>query len=737
MSNSSFSGSSILILLFLLLGQLNDVFSQQKELTLEDAILKQYSKFYPERLWKLQWIPETETYSFIERRGNSQTLVVHDVAKDVSRDLFTTEELSTLLKSETPIRVFPIISWLNANSFRFSIGSKYYRVNIAESKAEIKFTLPEKASEITFNDDFSACAFVLDHNLYYLMENGTQIQVTSDGKPGILYGQAVHRSEFGITKGLFWAPDDQKLAFYRMDETMVEDYPLVDISSQPASLRNIKYPMAGRASHHVTLGIFDPQKSTTIYMKTGEPKEQYLTSVTWSPKSDEVYIGLLNRDQNQLKLNSYSASTGILSTTLFEEADNEYVEPEHQLWFIPSDDNKFIWMSEREGFNHLYIYDTEGNLLRPLTTGNWEVEKILGFDDTENYLLIRGTGETTQEFDKRDNTKNATQRFTYLLDYELGGTTILDERLGTHSALLSSNGKYIIENFTSIDTPLETILWSSIGKRIKTLHEAKNPLDEYAVSKPKILSIENGNSDLLYSRIIKPSSFDPSKKYPLLIYLYGGPHAQLVTNRFLAGAPLWMYWMAEQGYIIATIDNRGSANRGIEFEQSTFRQLGAVEMDDQKKFVEYLSDLPYVDNERMGIHGWSFGGFMTINMMLTFPGLFKVGAAGGPVCDWSMYEVMYTERYMDTPQTNEQGYKNANLVDRAKYLEDDLLVIHGTMDNVVVWQHSQSFVESCVDNEVQLDYFIYPGHEHNVRGKDRLHLMKKILYYIDDRIGEP
>ena len=346
---------SILVLLFLLSGQINYVFGQKKELTLEDAVLKQYSKFHPERLWMLQWIPNTDSYSFIKMEGKSQTLVVHNVENEESKDLFSLEQLSELIKPEIPLRVLPQISWINANSFSASIDNEYYKINITEPKAELKFSIPQEASEITFNNDFSACAFVLDHNLYYLMENGTQIQITSDGKPGIVYGQAVHRSEFGIQSGLFWAPNNNKLAFYRMDETMVEDYPLVDISTQPASLQSIKYPMSGRTSHHVTLGVFDPQKSTTVYMKTGEPKDKYLTSITWSPKSDEVYIGLLNRDQNQLQLNRYKASTGSLSKTLFEEADNEYVEPEHQLWFIPDNNDQFIWMSEREGFNHLPV----------------------------------------------------------------------------------------------------------------------------------------------------------------------------------------------------------------------------------------------------------------------------------------------------------------------------------------------------------------------------------------------
>ncbi len=713
------------------------LFSQTKELTLSDAVLKQYTELYPDRLSHLEWIPETSTYCFVREEDGEAKLMAHDFNAGEYTEIVSLPQLSAWLGVDYTLKRFPRINWVSVHNFWFSIKNEYFEVNTEKAAARRTFTLPEEAEEITFNADFSACAFVMDHNVYYLLENGTQIQITSDGKPGIVYGQAVHRSEFGIHHGLFWAPDNKKLAFYRMDETMVDDYPLVDISEQPAALRSIKYPMAGRTSHEVTLGVFDPQKSKTIYMNTGEPKEQYLTSVTWSPGSDEMYIALLNRDQNQLKLNRYNASTGALVKTLFEEADNEYVEPEHSLWFIPFNDRQFIWMSEREGFNHLYLYDVDGNLIRPLTFGKWEVEEIIGFDDTQNYLFVEGSGETTIAFDKRDDSKNATQRYTYLVDFEFSETKILDDRKGTHSAMLSHNGDYLIEHLTSIDTPFQTTLWKSIGKKIEVIHDAENPLSDYAISTSEIFSIENGNSDLLYARTIKPTDFDSTKKYPVLLYLYGGPHAQLVTDRFLGGAPLWMYWMAEQGYIVATIDSRGSDNRGIEFEQATFRNLGTVEMDDQKRFVEYLSALPYVDKDRMAIHGWSYGGFMTINMMLTFPGLFKVGVAGGPVCDWSLYEAMYTERYMDTPEMNPQGYKNANLIDRASGLEDDLLLIHGTMDDVVLWQHSQAFVKSCIDNGTQLDYFIYPGHEHNVQGKDRLHLMTKVLNYIDERVGEP
>ncbi len=321
-----------------------------------------------------------------------------------------------------------------------------------------------------------------------------------------------------------------------------------------------------------------------------------------------------------------------------------------------------------------------------------------------------------------------------MIDYELGGKTIIDSTLGTHSASLNDGGKFLLERFSSIETPAEINIYETNGKKLVAFCSAKDPLDSFNIAKPEIFTLKNARTTL-YGRLIKPSHFDASKKYPVLIYVYGGPHAQLIRDTYLGGASLWMYHFAEQGYIVATLDNRGSANRGLDFEQSTFRKLGVEEMHDQKLLIDYLKSQSYVDGDNMAVHGWSYGGFMTTNMLLTFPGIFKAGVAGGPVCDWSMYEVMYTERYMDTPEANPDGFATANLVERAQYLEDDLLVIHGTADDVVVWQHSQAFLKSCIDQGIQLDYFVYPGHPHNVRGKDRVHLMTKVLNYVTERIG--
>ena len=708
---------------------------QTKELTLQDAVLNRFSSFYPERMNQLQWVTGTSTLSFVEELKGVQTLMLRPAASKPKATLSLTT-LNEWIGEDASLGSFPRVSWVNASNFQLQHHRNVYSVDLKKKTAKKVFTLPEEAEEIAFNPDRSMCAYVKEHNIYVLTKAG-EVRVTDDGAPGLVYGKAVHRNEFGINKGLFWSNDGKKLAFYRMDERMVETYPLVEISTQPATVREIKYPMAGRTSHHVTLGSFDLATKKTVYMNTGTPEDQYLCSVTWSPDASALYIALLNRDQNHLALNRYTAATGAFEKTLLEESDPAYVEPERPLWFMPNDPTKFIWMSERDHYQHMYLYNTDGERQKILSGGLWEVHEILGLDATGKFIYVRGTGEPMITSRNYDDERNALQRYTYAIDLERGSINFIDARKGTHMGSLSDDGKYILEHFTSIDTPWETAIYSAQGNPIETIHEAKDPLEGYALSKPEIGHISGGNAERLYTRLIKPHDFDADKKYPLLIYLYGGPHAQMITDSYLAGAPMWMYWMAEQGYIVATVDNRGSANRGIDFEQATFRNLGKEEMIDQKKFLDYLVTLPYVDASRMAIHGWSFGGFMTINMMLNYPAYFKAGVAGGPVCDWSMYEVMYTERYMDTPEANPEGYAAANLVQHADQLKNDLLVIHGTVDDVVLWQHSQAFVKACVDNEVQLDYFLYPGHPHNVRGKDRYHLMEKVLRYIDERIGDP
>jgi dipeptidyl-peptidase-4 len=305
---------------------------------------------------------------------------------------------------------------------------------------------------------------------------------------------------------------------------------------------------------------------------------------------------------------------------------------------------------------------------------------------------------------------------------------------GYHHISLSSSGKYFIDDFSSLDTPHRIRIFSMNGKPILELLDAPNPLENRKIGKTELVDIKAADGTTLHARIITPSNLDPSKKYPVVVYVYNGPHVQLVTNSWLGGAPLWMHSMCEEGYIIWTLDGRGSDMRGLEFEQAIFRDLGTLEIQDQMAGVAYLRSLPYVDQERMGVHGWSYGGFMTTGLMLREPGTFKAGVAGGPVIDWKYYEVMYTERYMDTPQENPEGYAKSDLKKYVKNLKGDLLMIHGSSDDVVVLQHNMTFLKQCIDEGVQVDFFVYPGHAHNVRGKDRVHLMTKVIGYFMDKL---
>jgi dipeptidyl-peptidase-4 len=558
-------------------------------------------------------------------------------------------------------------------------------------------------------------AYTAANNLFAIDETGSEHTITNDAASShIVNGQSVHRNEFGINGGIFIAPDKQKIAFYRMDESMVADYPIIDWSSTPAKNENIKYPMSGKKSHEVTLGIYNLTTRQTVFLT---PADQYLTCVTWSPDAKYIFIAVLNREQNHMKLNQYDAVNGAFIKTLFEETNEKYVEPQHELAFLPGSNNEFIWLSQRDGFQHMYLYNTNGKLLKQLSAGAWIVNGIEHISG--NDIIITASKE------------NAKEKHIYAVNAKSGAIKRLDSAPGVHTTVVSNNGKYLLDVYSNATTPRVAQILNNTGKEVSRLLTAKDPLADYARPRVEEVTIAAEDGTPLYGKIIYPVGFDANKKYPVVYYLYNGPHVQLVQNTYPASGNLWYELLAQKGYVVFTMDGRGSSNRGLKFEQAIFRQLGTVEINDHMKGVDYLKSLSFVDEKRMGLHGWSYGGFMTTSIMLRKPGVFKAAVAGGPVIDWSLYEIMYTERYMDSPQENPKGYAENNLLHRVKDLKGKLLMIHGAQDDVVVWQHSVNFVKACVDNGVQIDYFMYPGHPHNVQGKDRVHLMQKITDYFD------
>ncbi len=698
------------------------IIAQDKLLTIQDAVLKGRTTLAPKRLQSLGFIPSHNQFSYVD----NNIVFIGDKKNGNTVPLITLQDLNTKLKASSKDTLAAIggLTWKNLSQFYFS-NKKVELMYDIDKKAVLETDRKAEPSNLDAyqKEPFtSAYSYCKDNNLY-VVKDGKESQVTTDGSYEIVYtGKNVHQNEFGIDGKNFWSPKGNFLAYYRMDQSPVTDYPIIDWTTRPAKNENIKYPMAGNKSHHVTLGIYDVKTNKTIFVKTEGDKEQYLTNIAWSPDEKHIYIAILSRTQNDMKLNEYDAATGNYVRTLFEEHDDKYTEPLHPMLFLKNNPSQFIWQSRKDGYTHLYLYNINGTLIKQLTKGNWEIKAENGFDEKGERLFFHANDQSpvNQDF--------------YSVNLKSGEVKRLTYSNGFHTCVLDEKGNYFIDNFTNSTTPREYNIINTSTKKAINIFKAENPIKEYKTGSWNLFTIKNNEGTDLHCRLFKPVNFDSTKKYPVLVYLYNGPHSQMVTNTWMAGGELWYQYMAEKGFMVFTLDGRGTSYRGKAFEQATHRQLGTKEMEDQLKGVDYLKSLPYVDASRIGVHGWSFGGFMTTTLMTRSPETFKVGAAGGPVIDWTYYEIMYTERYMDSPQDNKEGYEKNNLLNYVDKLKGKLLMIHGAQDPVVVWQHSVLYQKKAVDKGIQLDYYLYPGHEHNVLGKDRAHLMEKITNYFIDNL---
>ena len=729
---------------------------EKKAFTLEDVIPggSNYFNLVPENIPGLGW------WGDICIQAGVDEVKTIDVKNGKEKILFTLNEVNETIKNgDKPYKLThelkPLHSlmavqlpWADKTIALFRQSNYMMWYDFAEKKIIKLAYLNDKAANFDFCKENGLMAYTVGSNLHVAEQGDFDKQVSpclaagkEEGETGILYGQSVHRNEFGIMKGTFWSPKGTYLAFYRMDQSMVTDYPQVNTSTRIATPEPDKYPMTGMTSHKVTVGVYNVKTGKTVYLQAGDPTDRYFTNISWAPNEQHIYVIELNRDQNHSQLVRYNAVSGAKEAVVYEEKHPKYVEPQHPLTFLPWDDSKFIYWSQRSGFQHLYLMDTQKKTypekekgedgettiheylqVTPLTQGDWLVQEILGFNAAKKEIIIGSTEVSPL------------QTNIYTLNVKTGKRTLIGKQDGTHQASLSANGTYLIDKFTSFSVPREISILPTSGKKGVNLLTATDPMyEQYNMPEITIGTIKaaDGVTDLYY-RLIKPVDFDPNKKYPAIIYVYGGPHAQLIHNNRFYDARGWDLYMAQKGYVMLTVDSRGSDNRGLKFENVTFRHLGVEEMKDQVKGAEFLQSLPYVNPEKIGVHGWSFGGFMTTNLMLTYPDLFKVGVAGGPVIDWKYYEVMYGERYMDTPQTNPEGYKGSDLKQKAGNLKGRLQIIIGGTDPVCVPQHSYTFLRACIEAGTHPDYFIYPEDGHNMIGRDRVHLHEHITRYFDD-----
>ncbi|MDI1255405.1 MAG: DPP IV N-terminal domain-containing protein [Flavobacterium sp.] len=688
-------------------------FGQNKKISLEDAVMQQQRLFRADKMLGFQWIPDTNKYVYLAENGKK--LMTANSTDSKPNELVTLADLNKTLGAD--FKNFAGMQWKNATTFILASGNKYYEYNFNTKTGKLIGELTENAENGAFDDNFENIAYTEKNNLFILNKNGQKVAVTNETDEDIVSGQFFARNEFGITSGIFWSPNTSFLAFYQKDQREVADYPILDINETPGKLQNIKYPMIGQKSEKPKVGIYNLASGKTVFIAPKGNSDDYLTNLSWSPDEKFVIIAELNRGQNDMHLNVYDANSGAFVRTLLEEKSDNWVEPEHAAFFPSKKSNNFVWISETDGFNNLYYYSIDGKLIKKLTQNKFIARDILGANAAGTEIYFSATGA------------NPTNMLAYKVDLK-GKQTLITKEEGVHLTAFSTDGNWFFDEYSNHTIPSKSLLYDKNGKAT-TLLQSINKYDGYTIGTSEIKTIKSadGTTDL-YTRLIKPSNFDASKKYPVLVYVYGGPHAQLITNSYLDGANLWMYWMAEQGYLVFTVDGRGSDNRGVAFESVIHGKLGVNEIDDQMKGVDYLKSLPYVDGDRLAIHGWSFGGFMTTSIMLRKPDVFKVGVAGGPVTDWKYYEVMYGERYMDTPAENQKGFDEASTLNYVNNLKGKLLLIHGTSDDVVVMQNNFSLIKKFVEAGKQVDFFAYPMHKHNVIGKDRVHLMTKVLNYV-------
>lgn len=671
-----------------------------------------YAAFWGDRLLELDVEDVKRLTDAKGRKAYPETLMGID-AVNAAIDTAQVGKVYSLLSASFPYADRPL-ALLATKKARFLYNWETGKAEWMQEKAE-----GEQAAD--FNAASRATAYVKNWNLYVRTADGKVHQVSADGSREIPYGLSVHRDEFGIRKGTFWSPKGNLLAFYRMDQSMVTDYPLVDIDSRVAEPAPEKYPMAGMTSHKVIVGVFNPATGKTTYLQAGDPTDRYFTNIAWSPDEATLYVIELPRTQDKAELVAYDAQTGARKQVVYTETNSRYVEPMHPIVFLPWDETKFVFQSRRDGYNHLYLFDRSGKELAQLTKGEFEVIEMLGFNTKTKSVIYKS------------NEASPIRHNHYSVNVKTGKRQLLDNGRGTHRAQLSASGAFLLDRWSDPKAFRRVELAATDRPKQTELHTVDTPWKDYAV--PEITSgtikAADGKTDLYY-RLVKPVDFDPAKKYPAVVYVYGGPHAHNVEEAWNYLSRPWEIYMAQRGYVVYVLDNRGSENRGFDFESVTHRRLGEVEMQDQMEGVKFLKSQPYVDGERLGVHGWSYGGFMTTNLMCTYPDVFKVGVAGGPVIDWKYYEVMYGERYMDTPQENPDGYAATSLLAKAKNLKGRLQIIVGYNDPTCVLQHNLAFLRSCIDAGTQPDYFVYPGQGHNMMGQDMVHLHERITRYFDD-----
>ena len=723
--------TKLLTVVFLL--TLSFITAQDKEITLEQIW---NGTFRTERMNVLNSMNNGEQYSVLKYNRNQGTTSI------AIYDYKTLEQVDTYVSSDTLGKVPPFSSYHFSNDeskvilatqerriYRYSKTGVYFVYDSNTKAVEKIYDKP--IQEPTFSPDGNKVVFVYMNNIYIkLLDTGETIQVTFDGeKNTIINGVTdwVYEEEFGIVRAFDWNSGSDKLAFIKFDETNVPTFSMDVYGKQLYPKQDVfKYPKAGEQNAIVSLHIFNLDTKTSSNVNPSKNyKDFYIPRLKWTNDPNVLSAQFLNRHQNNLDLRFIDA-TAMTDQLILTESDKAYVDVTSDLTFL--DDNSFIWTSEKDGYNHIYHYSEKGQLINQVTKGNWDVTNYYGFDTKKNrifYQSVESNSINRDIFSIKINGKNKKK---------------LSEMTGTNSASFSSDFSHFINTYSSADSPPQyTLHESKNGKLLKTIidnNKVKTLVSTYNISEKEFSTIHINNNDLKMW-MIKPSDFDANEAYPLLMFQYSGPGSQQVANRWNGSNDYWYYMLAQQGYIIACVDGRGTGYKGAEFKKVTQNELGKYEVEDQIEAAKQLGSLPYIDKNRIGIWGWSYGGFMSSNALFKGNDVFKMAIAVAPVTSWRFYDSIYTERYMSTPQENPTGYDDNSPLSHVDKLKGDFLLIHGSADDNVHVQNTMRLVEALIQADKQFEWMIYPDKNHSIYGGNtRLHLYKKMTNFIHKTLGD-
>lgn len=683
----------------------------------------------------VQWAPNRDAFTYYQPSPHNDSRYVwsYDLETQTKEVLIDSNKTPGLGEPQSvgPENRFLLPNYLwspTGKEILLPSGNDLHLYDVASGTVRRLTNDEELKEDPHFSPDGQRIAFIKNHNIHVLdIETGIDVPLTTEGKEHIFVGQLdwAYQEEFAsIRTGFFWAPDGQHIAFFQLNETEVPEFPIVDFIPVQNDLQTTRYPKAGDKNSIVRIGAVSLDNSRILWLDIGKQTDIYIPRIKWLPDSQTLAIHRLNRAQNRLELILADIASGSSRTVLVEENSNGWIDVYDDLTFL-SDSRRFVWSSNRDGFKHLYLYDIDGKLIRQLTKGSWEVDHLVAVDEENDLIYFNGSQDRVWE------------RHLYRVGLNGEGLAHLSELAGWHSVDMNPSCEYYLDFFSDFTTPTKVSLHNSDGKMLDMVEPNEKliaTLKEYHLSRPDFFSFETDYGVTLNAFMIKPPDFEPSGKYPVLIYVYGGPGSQVVVDVWDTDSrrrQLWHQMLAQDGYIIFAVDNRGTGGRGRDWMETVYWRLGEVEVQDQIAGVEYLRKLPYVDGTRIGIWGWSYGGYSTVMCMLKGADYFKVGIAVAPPTDWRNYDTIYTERYMGRPQDNPEAYAASSAVTHATKLEGKFLLIHGTADDNVHMSNSMQFAYALQSAHVPFDLMIYPRQKHHIDEQDlRVHLFSLMTGYV-------